>query len=141
MLRNDPGFTIVELITTIVVGALLVLTFYQLFISVVQTSNTAKQDSAAHAMASSILKQYPSTAVVSGGGDTCVENNNISTVTDEDTPEDDSVTGLGNYTYTVSAACPYSSTPSISLVTIVIQYGTQDGNNWSLNVTKSKYVN
>lgn len=143
MSTHDRGFTIVEMMTTVVVAALLVNIFYQLFVTVVQSGKDVRRNSSVGLLASSILKKYPTTASAGGTGGNCVANANLANVdgtTNQSPPFVDYI-GIGNYNYVVSVTCPYAAIPQISLITVTLNYGQYNGSNWSLKLVQSQYVN
>lgn len=133
MKNSEHGFTIVEMMTTVVVAALMIGIFYQLFLSIIQSGATARRDAAASTLGASLIKQYQTTAST-GGGATCVANTTVF----QDTGN---ATDVGDYRRTVSATCPYTSIPEITKITVVIEYGKVSGGIWPLKVSQSAYVN
>lgn len=128
MESNTKGFTIVEMIVTVLVAAMMVGIFYQLFVSIVQAGAAARKDAAAHDVAAALIKRYPTTYSVSNDTN-CIADTEVTTA-------NGTATEVGNYTETLSASCPYTSSPSITKLTAVVTY-----NNGALSVTQVAYVN
>ena len=125
---TDRGFTIVEMIVTVLVAAMMVGIFYQLFVSIVQAGAAARKDAAAHDVVSALIKRYPTTYSVSGDVN-CVADTEVTTTNGTSSE-------IGAYTETLSATCPYTSSPSITKITGVVTY-----NNGASSVTQAAYVN
>ncbi len=60
--KSQLGFTVVEMLVTILVAATFALMFYQLFIASTKLSDNARRDAVASQIAYSNLQKYPTTA-------------------------------------------------------------------------------
>ena len=131
MSTKQSGFTIVELLTTIIVAALFVGVFYQMFVILVGVNANARNVAQASSLAYSNMRRYPTAAST---GRTCsASSTNLLNTTgvDSDYPE------LGSVTETVTASYPYGCSAVydvIKLVSVVTYRGTT-------KVSYATYVN
>lgn len=131
MKQNQSGFTVVELLVTIIVTALFVGMFYQVYTILVQTNATARRDARAGDLAFSNLRRYTSassTGIGSCPGASPVTPLQSLNVTKSDFPE------LGTVTEKVTASCQGSS--GAVLVVSELTY-----NNNNSRATYATYVN
>lgn len=112
MMRSHQGFTAVELLIAIVVGALLFASAYQLHINVLQQSSDAQWRSQASNAAYDILRQYQA--------DTSMVTNPCTTHTAS--PTVPAYTNLKSATAQVAITCPYSGSADLSLITVTLTY-------------------
>ena len=119
--NKQSGFTIVELLTTIIIATLFVGIFYQLYVVLVTVNANARNVSQASNIAYSNMRRYPTTAST---GLTCSTSstNLISTsnVTNTTYPE------LGPISETVTASFPYGCTAIYDVIKLVstVTYGS-----------------
>ncbi len=132
MNTQQSGFTVVELLVTIIVAALFVSVFYNMFLILVGVNSNARNVSQASDLAYSNMRRYPtaaSTALTCSGSSTSLLN---TTGTDSDYPE------LGTITETVTASYPYGCAAVYDVIKLVsvVTYGTN-----STKVSYATYVN
>lgn len=131
MSTKQSGFTIVELLTTVIVAAIFVGVFYQMFVVLVGVNANARNVAQASNLAYSNMRRYP-TAASTGLTCSASSTNLINTTgTDSDYPE------LGPVTETVTASYPYGCAAVydvIKLVSVVTYRGTT-------KVSYATYVN
>lgn len=113
--RRSSGFTVVELLIAIVVGAVLLMASYQFYSAVLADSSTAQRRARANNVAYDFLRQYQQQAT-----------NPCST--SSQTPSLPSYANLPSGTATAVISCPYTSSgiTSLSLVTITITYSNPE---------------
>ena len=142
MNKKQSGFTIVELLVTVITAAMFVAMFYQLYVVLVGINATARNTAQASDLAYSNLRLYPT--VVSTGL-TCNAGTNVSTtvnliptsgsptaVTNSNYPE------LGAVTEQLTAQFPYGCAAVYNVVKLVstVTYGST-----SYKVSYATYVN
>ncbi len=131
MSTQQSGFTVVELLTSIIVAALFVGVFYQLFVVLVSVNASARNMSQASSLAYSNMRRYPTAASTNL---TCSTNTTslIST-----TGADSSYPELGSVTEVVTASFPYGCTAIYDVIKLVstVTYGTNS------KVSHATYVN
>lgn len=137
--KQSEGFTVVELLVTIIVAAMFVTMFYQLFVTLVQMNADARRNTQASDLAYSNMRRYPT--VVSTGL-TCVDATTITnlipasgsptTATDSDYPE------LGPVTEQVTAQFPYGCSVNYNLIKLesTVMY-----KNNTLTLSHATYIN
>lgn len=119
-LSSSDGFTVVELLITLIVATMFLVTFYGMFISINAFNVTAKQRSLADNTAYSLLRQYASPDISPTTWFTCstqtgsnndndrVVNNNAAGTTIASGSMTTTETGLpGPISYTVNALAIY----------------------------------
>ena len=111
-MKHDSGFTAVELIITLVVGSVLLLTAYQLYSFVVNDSADTRQRATASNLAYRFMRENASQAVMP-----CIAK----TITPA--PTIPASANLPNATASVVITCP-TNVASIPLVTSTITYGS-----------------
>lgn len=129
MNEKQAGFTVVELLVTILVASLFIGMFYQLYTAMVQLNATARRDAQANDLAFSNLRRYPtgsSTGVTCPGGSPVVVLE--TTVGDSSYPE------LGSVTEKITASC--SGSADTVLVLSEVLYS-----NSAAKATYATYVN
>ena len=131
MSTQQSGFTVVELLTSIIVAALFVGIFYQLFIVLVGVNANARNMSQASSLAYSNMRRYPTKAST---GQTC-STSTVSLInttgTDSNYPE------LGPVTESVTTSFPYGCTAMYDVIKLVstVRYGANS------KVSHATYVN
>lgn len=132
MNTQQSGFTVVELLVTIIVAALFVGIFYNMFVILVGVNASARNISQSSDLAYSNMRRYPtaaSTALSCSGSSTNLLN---VTGVDSSYPE------LGTITETVTASYPYGCTAVYDVIKLVsvVTYGSN-----SKKVSYATYVN
>ena len=109
MTRRNQGFTAVELLVTIIVGALLLGSAFQLYTTVIRDSGAAQQRTTANSIAYDLLRQYQRKAKTP-----CLALS--------ETPAAPSYSSLKS-TISATITCPpYGTSSNLSLVTITVIY-------------------
>lgn len=124
-MKHYQGFTAVELMITIVVGTLLILSMYQLYSFVVNDSAAARKQAAASNLAYQLLRER-SGAVTDPCSDLAAITPGI--------PADSSLPT--NASASVTVTCPYGTTSSVSLVTATVTYDSTKKASHATYVTK-----
>ncbi|MBI3494460.1 prepilin-type N-terminal cleavage/methylation domain-containing protein [Candidatus Saccharibacteria bacterium] len=131
MSTKQSGFTIIELLTTIIVAALFVGVFYQMFVILVGVNANARNVAQASNLAYSNMRRYPTAAST---GLTCsASSTNLLNTTGVDSDYSE----LGSVTETVTASYPYGCSAVydvIKLVSVVTYRG-------ATKVSYATYVN
>lgn len=137
MNRDESGFTVAELLVTIIVAALFVGIFYQLYVVLVGVNANARNLAQASNVAYANMRRYPTAASVASVGITCASpggDGNLKNTTGQNTtyPE------LGQITETVTASYPYGCTAIYDVIKLVstVTYGAS-----SYKVSYATYVN
>lgn len=115
MPKTESGFTVIELLISIVVGLLFIISANQLYGAVIEDTGTARERAIASNLAYLNLKSYTSFA-----------SNPCTSYTPSPQPTIPSDSGLSSATAEVTITCPYSSQPSaqnISKINSIIRYG------------------
>lgn len=142
MRKDQSGFTIVELLVTVITAAMFVGMFYQLFVVLVNINATARNTAQASDLAYSNLRLYPTAAST---GLTCNTATNVSTTVNlipaTGSPVaavDSDYTELGSVTEQVTAQFPYGCSAVYNVVKLVstVTYGTS-----AYKVSYATYVN
>lgn len=131
MSTQQSGFTVVELLTSIIVAALFVGVFYQLFVVLVSVNASARNMSQASSLAYANMRRYPTSAST---GQTC-STNTVSLI--NTSGPDGSYPELGSVTEVVTASFPYGCTAIYDVIKLVstVTYGTNS------KVSHATYVN
>lgn len=111
----ESGFTVVELLISIVVGLLFIISANQLYGAVIEDTGNARERATASNLAYLNLKSYTSFA-----SKPCVE------YTPSPQPSIPGDSGLSSASAEVTITCPYSSQPSaqnVSKINSIIRYG------------------
>ncbi len=142
MNTKQSGFTIVELLITVITAAMFVAMFYQLYVVLVGINATARSTAQASDLAYSNLRLYPT---VISTGLTCNPATNVSSTVNL-IPASGSPTAavssnypeLGSVTQQVTAQFPYGCAAVYNVVKLVstVTYGTA-----SYKVSYATYVN
>ena len=117
-MKTRAGFTVVELMITLVVGVLLIGSAYQLFGAISRNSTDAQRQSQASNLAYDLLRYY---------------QNNPGTLSNpcvaSATPMTPAIPGYTNLTGTtkVTVTCPQGTDSALSLVTVIITYNSSEG--------------
>lgn len=131
MNNKQSGFTIIELLVTIIVASLFIGIFYQLYVGLVQLNSSARRDASASNLAFSNLRRYPdatSTGIGSCPGASSETPLDSPTAANANHPE------LGPVSETVTASC--SGAGDTVLILSVVIYS-----NGASKATYSTYVN
>lgn len=134
MNKKSDGFTIVEMMVTLFVGSLLIAVFYQLFVSIVQYGSDSRYDSTASGIVSQTLRKYPTTYSVSNTTNCTAGSTPIEILPSNEQSGTD--TTIGSYTKSLRASCPYTASPTITLLQATVSY-----NNGTKSVSQAVYVN
>lgn len=128
LLVNRAGFTIIELLATVVVAILFTSIIFQLFSVSSQSGVATRKNTIANDIALKLLSQYPTTQSITGSAACPATPINQSFI-------NQTASYIGKYDYTINFSCPYSSTPSITRIIVTLDYL---GNQQARQVT---YVN
>lgn len=130
MTKDQSGFTIVELLTSIIVAAVFVGIFYQMYVILVGVNANARNLSQASNIAYANMRKYPTAAST---GLTCSASSTslINSTSNTTYPE------LGPITENVTASFPYGCTAIYDVIKLVstVTYG----NNYK--VSHATFVN
>lgn len=109
-MKNDRGFTVVELLITLFVAAAFLVSGYQLFNAIIKDGGQTRAEAKASNAAYDYLRRYSSSAT-----NPCVYSKPL---------DNSSVTipGIAATLATVEISCPYSSQPSVSKIDVTILY-------------------
>lgn len=136
---EESGFTIVELLTTIITATLFVGIFYQMFLILVNVNANAKNMTQASDLAYSNMRRYPTAASVITAGYTCtsVASQGGTALITNTTGTNSSYSDLGSVTETVAVSFPYGCTAVYDVVKLVstVTYGG------GLKISHATYVN
>lgn len=110
---QQSGFSAVELLITLFVGAAFIATGYQLYSVIIQSSGDARFRAKASNIAYENLRRYSPQAT-----------NPCSAVTPTPTPTVDAASGLSNPVMTVTISCPYGTSSGTSKVQVSLTYGS-----------------
>ena len=113
---RTAGFTLVEMLVTMVLGVLFIGTLYHLYIVTINSSAEANRD----AKASSIGYQLLRNKATSVTNSPCVPHESPHDVGREGINIDGLPTPV---TATITTDCPYASTPQINRITVTVRYG------------------
>lgn len=106
------GFSAVELLITLIIASVFLISGYQLYSLIVKDGGEARTQSVASNIASDYLQRYKSSAQNPCAAQTPVNNQPITN------------SNLSNATMTVAISCPYSSQTSVNKLTVTILYGS-----------------
>lgn len=109
----QAGFSAIELLITLFVGAAFVATGYQLYSVIIQSSSDARFRSRASNIAYENLRKYSPQAT-----------NPCSTPTPSPTPSVPASSELSSPTITVTFSCPFGTTSGTSKVQVTLTYGS-----------------
>ncbi len=112
-MKNQAGFSAVELLITLFIAAIFIMTGYQLYSVVLKNGTDTNQRSIASGLAYENLRRYLPQAT-----------NPCSNVTPSPTPSIPSGSGLPNSSITVTIDCPYGIGGSVARVYVSVKYGT-----------------
>ncbi|MDO8335250.1 MAG: type II secretion system protein [Candidatus Saccharibacteria bacterium] len=129
MSKKQSGFTVVELLTTIIVAALFVAVFYQMFVILVTVNANARNVAQASSLAYSNMRRYPSaastglsctTTTAQPGGISYLLGSSNPTSTPNGDYQD-----LGSVTEVVTASYPYGCSAIYDVIKLVsvVTYG------------------
>ncbi|MCX6728371.1 MAG: prepilin-type N-terminal cleavage/methylation domain-containing protein [Candidatus Saccharibacteria bacterium] len=117
---NQSGFSAVELLITLFIAAVFLLSGFELYTAIIKNGGEARMMASASSVVTDYIQRYKSTATNPCTAQTPLTNSPIT------------VSGLSNVNVTVAIMCPYSSgsyaaesTPqTVSEVVATIKYGT-----------------
>ena len=115
--RYLPGFSAVELLITLFVASIFLMSGYQLYTVILTDSGNARAESTVANAAYGYLRRYSDSAANPCVASTPLSNQSI-TITDIDSPK-----------VTVTITCPQSATTSLSRIEVTISYGAGDSAN------------
>ena len=104
MENNQSGFTVIEMLVTVIVSAIFAFIFYQLFISSTKLNTVARRDAIASEIAYSNLKKYPRASSVGGTANCALPNNTTTTTATNSYPD------IGPVTETIIVSWPFACT-------------------------------
>jgi prepilin-type N-terminal cleavage/methylation domain-containing protein len=111
-MRNQAGFSAVELLITLFIAAVFIATGYQLYSVVIKNGAETNQRSIASGIAYENLRRYAPKVTAP-----CTSTSSTPTI-----PVD---SGLSNpSSITVTYECPFGASSSITRVTVSVKYGT-----------------
>lgn len=138
-IKQSAGFTIVELLVTVIVAAMFAVMFYQLFVTLIQINSGARQATQVSDLAYSNMRRYPTVASTNLA---CVNSTTITNLipasgspvsaTNSNYPE------LGSVTEQLTAQFPYGCSANYNLIKLVstVKY---KGN--TLTISHATYIN
>ena len=109
-INKKTGFSAVELLVTLFVASLFLVSGYQLYTLIIRDGGETKAQAKADNVAYEYLKKYESAATNPCTTSTPLNSQSIT------------VANLSNVTITVAVTCPYTSNTSISKVNVTINY-------------------
>lgn len=107
---TNAGFTAVELMITLFIAAVFVMTGFQLYTVIMVDGASATSQAKANNIAYEFLANYSANAAAS-----CTPTSA--------TPTPPSNTGLANVVVTVNTTCPYGNGSSLSRIEVIVSYG------------------
>lgn len=129
MKKKQAGFTVVELLVTVLVGAIFISMFYQLYTTLIQLNANARRDASAGDLAFSNLGRYTtraSTGVTCPGGSPTTPLLRTST--------NSNYSELGNITEKITISCSGSGDTILILSEVTYKNGVN-------KATYATYVN
>lgn len=121
--NKKSGFSAVELLVTLFVASLFLISGYQLYTLIIKDGGETRAQAKADNTAYEYLKKYEQAAVNPCVASTPVNNEAVT------------IGNLANPTVTVAITCPYTANLSISKVSVTINY------NNSYSQSEASYVN
>lgn len=112
----NSGFTLVEMLVTMVVGVLFVGTLYQLYIVTITSATEANRDAKASTIGYELLRSKTTSATQTP----CVASSTNHNLASEGVNTDGLPTPV---TAVTQVDCPYSTMPQINRITVVVRYG------------------
>lgn len=109
---KEAGLTVIELLITLFIAAAFLVSGYQLYSVIIRDGGESRTQARASNLAYDYMQRYAVSA-----SNPCVEQNIL---TDESVEADN----LSNVQVTVSITCPYSNTPDVSKISVIIKYGS-----------------
>lgn len=109
---RQQGFSAVELLITLFVGAAFIATGYQVYSLIIQNSSDARARAKASSIAYDVLRTYSPQAT-----------NPCSVVTPTPTPTIPAGSELSHPTIAVSITCPYGTLSATSKVQVTVTFG------------------
>lgn len=111
-ISKQSGFTAVELLVTLFIAAAFLMSGYQLYSLIMKDGGEVRATAKASNEVYNYLQQYKPSAT-----NPCTTQTPLT-----DSPK--TVDTLSNVTVTVAITCPYSSTTSVSKITVTMKYNT-----------------
>lgn len=124
-MKNQAGFSAVELLITLFIATVFVFTGYQLYSVVLKNGSEANQRAIASTIAYDNLRRYIPQAT-----------NPCTTVTPNPTPTIPANSGLPSPSITVTIDCPYGTSDGTARVQVSVRYATPQQ-----EVVHAAYVN
>jgi prepilin-type N-terminal cleavage/methylation domain-containing protein len=112
---NKSGFSLVELLVTLVIATTFLVGAYQLFSSVMKDSGEARKESRASNVAYDYLRRY-----ATGLSGSCTSPTYPTTVT----LPSQNISEVGNAVISIVTSCPYASKTNIFKVTVSVSYSS-----------------
>lgn len=131
VIKNNAGFSAVELLITLFVAALFLAAGYQLYNFIITDSGNTRAESSVSNVAYNYLRQYITSATNPCSASTPLYNQAIS------------ISGVDSPAVSVIISCPLSGTPSLSKVEVDISYNVGSTTNTVKHATfvdKSKGI-
>lgn len=107
---HEAGFTAVELLITLIIAALFVISGFQIYTVIMKDGNEARLE----AQANNIAYEYLAGAQASAPT-TCSASST--------TPTPPTNSGLAQIEVAVNRTCPYTTSSSVSAVEVIVKYG------------------
>lgn len=112
-LKNQSGFSAIELLITLFVAVAFIAAGNQLYIATIKSSGDSRQKTTANNIAYDNLRRYAPQATAQ-----------CSVVTPSPTPTIPAGSGLSNASITVTISCPYGVSTTVSKIQVSVKYGT-----------------
>ena len=131
-MKEQHGFSTVELLVTLFVATAFLLTGYQLYSMIISDSGETKAQAKANNYAYTLLQQYKATEKATLASANCAQslNNAVSPAP--------TIAGLSNVSATVDITCPNSDVTTVAKVQITLKYGNTTPRQ---EVIQATYVN
>jgi hypothetical protein len=126
-INKQFGFSAVELLITLFVAAMFLVTGYQLYNAVIKDDGQTRAKNIANNLAREYVDKYKSSATNPCTQQTPLNNSSVT------------IANLSNVTITVAITCPYASTTTLSKILSTINYGSGNNSgiaNYATYVTK-----
>lgn len=123
-MKNEQGFTVVELLVTLIVGMLLMFSAYQLYTYVLDNSTKTRMRTTASALAYQFMRENVTQAT-----------NPCTSKTVSPAPTIPASSNLVNASASVTIACLSGGPTNLSVITSNVTYGSP-----SITITHSTYV-
>lgn len=123
-MKAESGFTTIELLVTLFVAAVFLMSGYQLYSLIIIDSGEARAQAQASNTAYDYLQRYKSSV-----SNPCTEN--LTLITNQSI----NIENLSNATVSISISCPYGTNSAVSKVTSTVKY-----NDPQLTVSSATYA-